>query len=257
MIEIVQGDCGQEMPKMPSSSIDVVVCSPPYNLRKRYNSYKDNKEASVYFEWLDDIFSKIHRVLKDDGSFFLNVGWTYKFPHLANDVCRVAEKHFLLQNQIIWLKSITVEGKNYGHFKPVISDNYLNNFYEFVFHFRKEKILPIDRLAIGVPYSDKFNAERWGDKPDLRCRGNVWFIPYSTTSPKTSIKKNHPASFPSQLPEYCIRLHGRTDSMVVLDPFLGTGATLVACKQLNVQGIGIELDSEYCSISKEILGVSE
>ena len=106
--------------------------------------------------------------------------------------------------------------------------------------------MTLDRLAVGVPYADKSNINRWKNKKiDRRCAGNCWFIPYKTVV----AKKDHPAGFPVELPIRCIKLHGVKDNMLVVDPFLGAGTTLEACKELGVNGIGIDLDEEYCKIA--------
>ena len=115
------------------------------------------------------------------------------------------------------------------------------------FHFTKFGRVQLDRLAIGVPFKDKTNIARRGHKRDKRCAGNVWFIPYKTVQSKAQ-KFYHPAGFPVALPERCIKLHGK-ESAVVLDPFLGSGSTLVAAIQLGCSGIGIEIDTKYAQIS--------
>jgi site-specific DNA-methyltransferase (adenine-specific) len=246
---IIQGDCTTTLAGM-QETFDVIVCSPPYNIKKEYNTYTDDLPYAEYLLWMDEFFQSVNRVLKDDGSFFLNIGGTCKEPTRALDVCNVALKHFKLQNDILWVKSVTVEDVSYGHFKPINSTRFLNRMHESVFHFTKTGDIQIDRLGIGVTYKDKFNAERWSGKQDLRCRGNVWFIPYETVR---WIKKPHSAGFPVKLPEYCILMHGLKPEMKVLDPFLGAGSTLIACKKLGIAGTGIELDPYYCGIAKESL----
>ena len=241
--------------KFHPERFDVIVTSPPYNISMGYNSYKDNLPYSKYLDWLNDVFTETKRVLKDDGSFFLNVGSTCKEPTRAMDVCKIALDHFKLQNDIIWVKSISIDQTSYGHFKPINSERYLNQTHESIYHFTKAGDLPIDRLGIGVPYQHKSNIDRWKHtgKKDLRCRGNVWFIPYKTVTSK----KVHPAGFPPLLPEFCIKLHGFRSDLRVLDPFLGAGSTLVACKKLGiVNGSGIELDPFYCKVAEENLDAS-
>ena len=104
---------------------------------------------------------------------------------------------------------------------------------------------------MNLPYTDKSNIKRWnGVKTDLRDRGNVWFIPYETKQ----IKDKHPAMFPVQLPEMCIKLHGiKENNMIVLDPFMGSGTVAVAAKKLGVNYIGIELNKEYINIAEQRL----
>jgi site-specific DNA-methyltransferase (adenine-specific) len=247
---MIHGDCIEEMRKFSDKQIDVVVTSPPYNLKIQYNLYDDNKKASEYFSWLESVFIEIHRILSDDGSFFLNVGFSSLSPWLDMDVANLARKNFQLQNRIAWIKSIHVEDKTRGHFKPINSSRFLNNNHEMIFHFTKTGKTKIDRLAVGVPYEDKSNVSRWESGNDLRCNGNNWFISYKTVQSKEE-KGNHPAIFPIELPKRCILLHGVRDGLNILDPFAGTGTTLLASREIekekNVRLLcyGIELDESY------------
>jgi site-specific DNA-methyltransferase (adenine-specific) len=109
----------------------------------------------------------------------------------------------------------------------------------------------LDRLAIGVPFKDKSNIARRGHPQDLRCRGNTWFIPYDTVQSKAE-KFHHPSTFPVALPRWCIRLHGRPNA-VVLDPFMGTGTTMVAAQLADARGIGIDIDASYVTVAQQRL----
>ena len=105
--------------------------------------------------------------------------------------------------------------------------------------------------AIGVKYQDASNVDRWatGGK-NLRCRGNTWFIPYQTIQSRDK-DRPHPATFPPRLPEYCLRLHGLDRVQTVADPFLGLGASAVACASLGLNFVGVEMDEGYL---KEAIG---
>ena len=203
-----------------------------------------------YIKNLLKIFKECHRVLKDDGSFFLQVGSTCKEPWRAFDIGNVARQDFVLQNDILWIKSVSIGEESHGHFKPINSDRFINQQHEHIFHFTKTGDVKVDKLAVGVPYQDKSNIARWkGKQVDLRDRGSTWFLPYKTVQ----AKKKHPAGFPIQLPEQCIRLHGLRSDLTVLDPFLGAGSTLQACQNLDINGIGIDMDEQYCELAKENL----
>jgi site-specific DNA-methyltransferase (adenine-specific) len=105
--------------------------------------------------------------------------------------------------------------------------------------------VPLDRLAIGVPFKDKSNIARWGHSEDRRCGGDVWFIPYRTIRSKSQ-RDHHPSPFPVELAERCIKLHGgELSDVMVLDPFLGVGSTLIAAQRLGCRGVGIEIDPSY------------
>lgn len=250
--KIIQGDCLEVMTSMDDSSIDVTVTSPPYNLGKKYNEYDDSSPRHVYLRWLTDVFEQIHRIIKSDGSFFLNFGFISRDQWIAMDVANIARQFFTLQNHIVWIKSISINKDTYGHFQPINSKRYLHSGWEHIFHFTKTGNTELDRLAIGVPFVDKNNISRWNrNKSDLRCRGNTWYIKYKTLNPNRR-KSFHPTTFPVELPERCIKLHGVQEGLMVLDPFVGIGSTLLACDKLNVNGIGIEIDEEYCKMAMEI-----
>ncbi len=250
-ISIIRNDCKAELGLLIANSIDVVVTSPPYNIGVDYNLYDDHKSPKEYLNWLGEIGKELYRVLKDDGSFFLNVGGTNKRPSIPMELHQVfVDQGFVLQNNIIWVKNIAIKDKSFGHFKPINSKRYLNNCHETLFHFTKNGEVSLDRLAIGVPYTDKTNIGRWKHaKSDLRCRGNVWYMPYKTVQ----ASKEHPAGYPVELVENCLKLHGARPDLQVLDPFLGAGTTLVACANLGVRGIGIELDEWYCELARKRL----
>lgn len=243
---IMLGDCLDILTGLNDASVDVVVTSPPYNLGIAYKSYEDRRPRAEYIGWLSKIGKHLSRVMTPDASFFLNVGGTGSDPWVTMDVANAFRDVFILQNHIVWVKSVSIGDDTVGHFKPITSRRFLNNNHEAIFHFTKSGKVPVDRLAVGVPYKDKSNVARWQHaKADLRCAGNTWFIPYETVRSKAQ-KFDHPAGFPVGLPERCIRLHGRRDAMV-LDPFLGAGTTLVAAHRMGCEGIGIELDPSYAN----------
>jgi|SRR6185437_3773448 len=259
---IYHEDCKVFMKKLSSHNmtIDVIVTSPPYNLNKAYGSYNDNKERTKYLDWLRDVAELSYSVLKDDGSFFLNIGGTPSDSMLPFEVVgKFKEANYRLQNTIHWIKSISFEkadvGKmntirdySIGHFKPIVSERYLTDLHEYIFHFTKTANVKLDKRAIGVPYQDKTNIGRWKSAiQDKRDRGNVWFIPYSTIQES----RPHPAVFPEKLPYLCIRLHGLEKDMVVYDPFMGIGTTALACIRLGVNYIGTEIDLEYIKVALE------
>ncbi|MHC4593225.1 MAG: DNA-methyltransferase [Planctomycetota bacterium] len=157
-------DCVEGMrQRVPDACIDVIVTSPPYNIGVEYNTHEDNLPFDRYLDWMGDVARECRRVLKDQGSFFLNIG---DKPSDELRALRVAERicrHFRLQNTIHWVKSIAApeEDVNMGHYKPVNSPRYVNNAHEYIFHFTESGNVGLDKLAIGVPYQDKSNIGRW------------------------------------------------------------------------------------------------
>jgi site-specific DNA-methyltransferase (adenine-specific) len=258
---IKHGDCIAGMRELNPASVDVAVTSPPYNLDIKYSKYEDNRTSEDYLSWCADWAAEIKRVLKPDGSFFLNLGASSENPFFAFETASVIGKVFQLQNTIHWIKSISIERESetfsYGHFKPINSPRYVTNCHEFIFHFTPEGKTKIDRLGVGVPYVHKSNIKRWSHTSgkDKRCRGNVWFIPYKTIMSRDK-ERPHPATFPTELAVKCIRLHGKKNA-VALDPFLGIGHAAYAakeCADLVSAFIGFDIDEEYLKIASKELG---
>jgi site-specific DNA-methyltransferase (adenine-specific) len=248
-------DCVKGMAKLPKEHVDLIVTSPPYNLGVRYGKFSDLQDRQSYVSWCHEWASQIRRVLKSSGSFFLNIGSAPSNPMLLYEIVMTLRDLFVLQNSIHWIKSIAIDDRTAGHFKPISSKRFLNDCHEYIFHFTKTGRVEIDRLAIGVPYQDKSNISRWSHTrgSDLRCRGNTWFIPYETIQCREK-ERPHPATFPVQLAEWCIKLHGVSRVRVMLDPFLGIGNSAVAAQRCGVREfIGFEIDETYLAEARRRL----
>jgi len=257
-------DCFKGMDKLEDESVDVIVTSPPYNIGVAYNSYDDSVPREEYLHWIGEWCEKARRVLKETGSIFFNFGGKPSDPWIPFEVSFEFRKTgYHLQNTIHWIKAITIDkasaGRNHklfkdlsvGHYKPINSDRFINDTHEYIFHFTKTGEVKLDRLALGVPYQDQTNIKRWANgKGGIRCRGNSWFVPYSTIKFRDR-DRPHPASFPPQLPEMCVRLHGRERTELVLDPFMGLGSTALACIDLGIDFIGFEIDESYFKTAVE------
>jgi site-specific DNA-methyltransferase (adenine-specific) len=246
---IILGDSLEILKTMKDKTFDTIITSPPYNIGVSYNSYIDKMEKENYLEWIKNIFTECKRVMTNNGSLFLNVGATNINPWVCYEVAFTLKDLFVLQNDIVWVKSISIKDESYGHYKPINSKRYLNHMYEHIFHFTKNGQVEIKRKNVGVPYKYKCNLKAKTVTEDVRCRGNTWFIPYETIHTKTQRGK-HPAVFPVKLVDWCIKL---SNGKKILDPFLGSGTTLEACELLDVEGVGIEIDEEYYNFAKERL----
>ena len=284
-------DCVTGMSQLTNESVDLVVTSPPYNLGIDYRKYADRQDRQSYLDWCAAWSTQIRRILRSKGSFFLNIGSAPSNPMLPHQIVielTSASGGFVLQNTIHWIKSIAVDtatektkpsdphlnpspgrgepdaerqlrieatAKTFGHFKPINSKRFLNDCHEYIFHFTKIGHVELDRLALGVPYQDKSNIARWRHTrgSDRRCRGNTWFIPYETIQSREK-ERPHPATFPIQLAEWCIKLHGVSRIKTMLDPFLGLGNSAVAAQRCGVKRfIGFEIDETYIAEAKRRL----
>jgi site-specific DNA-methyltransferase (adenine-specific) len=261
-ISLYHGDCFAGMREcLGAGSVDVVVTSPPYNIGVTYGKYDDRIPREAYLDWIEEWGKCVGRVLKPDGSLFLNIGSKPSDPWVPFDVASRLRETLVLQNVFHWIKSIYVENDSYhertslnvGHFKPINSKRFVNDAHEYVFHFTKNGTVELDRLAVGVPYKDASNVTRWRSAgAGLRCRGNNWYVPYSTIQ-RRSTDRPHPASFPPELAEMCVKIHGLEKVGLVLDPFLGIGNTAIACARLEKQMVGFEIDEEYLAVAGRLL----
>lgn len=240
--------CGDSLDLMKTllddASVDVVCTSPPYNLGVRYGAYYDSRPRDEFLGWLDQVFRELRRVLKPAGSLFLVAGHVPRHPWAAFEIAQAAAAHFHLQNQIAWVKSIEVEGRTRGHFQPMNGVRHLNRTWEHVFHFSGDGRVSLDRDAVGVAHADERNRVRHGNGGGVHCPGDAWFIPHETIR-CSSDRGNHPATFPIELAERCLRLAGCGQGSLVLDPFCGVNG-IAAAVRVGARGIGIDIDGGYC-----------
>ncbi|MFX1380895.1 MAG: DNA-methyltransferase [Promethearchaeota archaeon] len=227
------------MRELENESIDVIITSPPYNRGKTYSSdrgeqFNDSKELDEYLSLLKRVWKECLRVSKSTSVFFLNIGDSASDQGISEKVAlSVEEVGWIRIQDIVWIKSFL--GK--GHYTPSGGTKRLNNLWEHVYLFVKNKNqYELDPKEIGIPYADKSNIGRYSNI-DLRDAGNIWLIPYEKTTGAT-IKKGHDAPFPIGLPYKCIKLVPNVEK--VLDPFGGTCSTLGACVKLGIKGIAYE-----------------
>lgn len=239
--EMLHGDCLREMKKYANKSFEVVVTSPPYNIGMSYNTYDDRRLD--YNEWTIAWLTEAMRVSKR--GIILNLDASPSRQTELYSVMGAISSRFHIQNTIVWTKSVTVDGRTHGHFKPVGGTRYVNHTHEMIFHVvEKGQLVDVDRLAVGVPFTDKSNIARFkGNKSsDLRCGGSTWHVPYPTRKERLQ----HPASFPIELATKMILYAGGVGP--VLDPFGGSGTTLMAARALNRSAVGIEIDHVYAEM---------
>jgi site-specific DNA-methyltransferase (adenine-specific) len=180
-------------------------------------------------------------------------------PHQVAALCFWASG-FDLQNTLAWVKSASWDGVGpvEGHAKPINSPRFVNDCFELVFHLTKHGDVPLDRLAVGVPFADASNLTRGtrGKHGNVRCRGNVLAIPYQTIKSREA-DRPHPASYPPALAEHCFRLHGLSRIKKTCDPFSGLGSTARASRKLGLAHVGIELSAEDVVDARRLLAEDE
>ena len=246
--------CGDMLDVLENQKLfDVVLTSPPYNINKKYNVYKDNKSDTEYINWMGDIFETLYRHLSDDGAIYFNINSNLKNRILPFKIACKAGEYFQLQNTIIWVKSIAIPNSESndktgfigGHYSPTQSNHYHHSGFEYLLHLTKYGDVEIDKKATGIPHKYQSNTKRFGQ--DTRHRGDVWYVPYNTKNAHGT----HPAAFPARLVEMCLADFGRIPNCV-LDPFCGVGTVGNVCKKLNYNFLGIDVDNEYINDAKKV-----
>lgn len=233
--KIYQGDCLELMQSINDKSIDLIITSPPYNLGIKYGNYKDYMNINSYFYWCRLWLSELFRILKNDGRFalihYLSCGKAGKrFAPLMNLNYIAEEIGFKHHGIAIWyditLTKLTAWGSWLSSSAP-----YINSPFE----------------GIDILYKNKW--KRNGEKNEMTkeefmmaCSG-IWKI-----SPERN--REHPAPFPIKLANLIIKLLSAKNDLI-LDPFIGSGTTAVACKLLNRNFIGIEINPDYVEMANK------
>lgn len=240
-MKLINGDVIQELKKLPSESINCIVTSPPYWKGFEYESYFNS--YNQYLKWSEKWLSECKRVLHRDGYFFLNVAndseTTVRVYELLN-IC-TNKIMFKLHDNIIWYV--------YNR-QPANTNRQLTNQYEC--------ILMLRHSSSNV---DLHKKELYDFNPNIfktKNVGNVWEIPFNKNKANFSFKKTTKSKwghngFPLDIPLACILL-STNENDVVLDCFMGSGTTALACKMLNRKFIGIDIMKEYVELTKLRLG---
>ena len=241
--QIVQGDCLEIIKDIPDNSIDVTFADPPFNLNKKYNSTKDNLELQQYLDWCELWINEMVRVTKPTGSIFL-----HNIPKWLTYYTAILNKSAYFRHWISWDAPSAPMGKSLqpSHYGILFytKEAKNNKFYEIRYpHKRCRK----------CKYLQK---DYGGKKKTLHPFGplisDVWTDIHRVKHNK--YRDNHPCQLPIHLLERII-LMSSDEGDIILDPFSGTGTTALAAKRLGRNYIGIELDSEYVSISNNKLSM--
>ena len=243
--KIICGDCIEEMKKLPDESVDLIWFSPPYwDLHKYSKSKKEKGYGQTFDEYilsLKKVSEQGKRILKKDGNFIINIMDIVRKnkPMLLSTYC-IKNFDLIFIERIVWF----IKNK-----MPVASNRRFVNKFEWVLHFSKSENYYFNKDSIRLPHSiyAKKDKRKWNKKG--KCPGNVWFIEAYRVSGKN---KYHVAGFPIKLCEMVIKCWSKPNDLV-LDPFVGSGTTAVACKQLGRKFIGIDISPEYCEMARKRL----
>lgn len=224
MIDLRNGDCLELMKQISDESVDLIITSPPYNLGKThhtgnnrfksYSEYNDDMPEELYQIWQIEVLNECYRILKPDGSMFYNHKNRIRQGKQITPYEWLLKTKFIIKQEVVWFN----RSQNFDkcRFYPMT---------ERVYWLTKS---PKTKMFNAINHHDVFDSKDW--KPE---------------GTKSEFKR----AFPVKMPKDIISCF--PDAKIVLDPFMGSGTTGVACAELGVDFIGIELDKRYFDMSKK------
>lgn len=249
----LNGDA-RDMHQLPDSSVALVVTSPPYFVGKEYElSVERDGVPTSYLEYLGmlrDVFAECVRVLEPGGRIAVNVANLGRKPYrsLSADVIRILQDELglLLRGEVVWQKAEGATGSvAWGSFRraanPVLRD--MTERVVIASKGRFDRAIPAARRSrAGLPSESTITTDEF-----MEATLDVWRI-----DAEQATRVGHPAPFPVELPRRLIDLYTYRDDLV-LDPFLGSGSTMVAAARAGRRGVGFDLDPEYVTLAKQRL----
>lgn len=218
------------------NSIDLIITSPPYNVDIKYNSHNDKMEYDTYLDFTRAWISKCYKLAKNDGRFCLNIPLDKNKggqQSVCADITTIAkEVGWNYHSTIIWNEGNISRRTAWG--------SWLSASAPYV-------IAPVE--VIVVLYKKLWKKEHFGKSDITKDEFLEWTNGVWTFSGESKKKIGHPTPFPVELPRRCIKLFSYTKD-TILDPFLGSASTLIACLLTKRRGIGVEIDKKYCSLAK-------
>lgn len=230
--KVYLGDCVKIMKELPDKSIDLVFADPPFNIGIKYDVHNDKMSYKEYYNWSENWIKETYRLLKNNGTVYIAIG-----DEFAAEINIILKRTgFYFRNWIIWYYTFGQSqrkkfNRSHTHILYFIKDKE-----KFTFN-DKEVRIPSARQLI---YKDK-RANPIGKNPD-----DVWQFSRVCGTFKERLGK-HPCQMPESLMERIIRVSSNTGDMV-LDPFGGTGTTVVSAKKLKRRFITMEISEEYYNL---------
>ena len=254
--------------RVENESVDLVITSPPYNVDIQYNSHKDDVSYADYLEFSNKWMARCYEWLKDEGRFCLNIPLDKNKggqQSVGADLTTLAKQvGFHYHSTIIWNEGNISRRTAWGSWKSA-SAPYVIAPVELIVVLYKAKWKKTSGSKVSDIERDEF----------LDWTNGLWVLDDENKSSditpneitewtnrmwvfngESKKRIGHPAPFPIELPRRCIKLFSYVDD-VVLDPFCGSGTTIIAAVNNNRKGIGIDVDKKYCELArKRILGIT-
>ncbi len=232
--DVLTTDC------VPAKSVDLIVTSPPYNVDLAYASHDDASSYREYLKFSERWLRKCLKLVKDDGRLCLNIPLD-KNKGGQQSVCADLTS---LAKRVGWQYHSTIIWNEQNLSRRTAWGSWLSASAPFV-------IAPVEVIVVLYKKSWKKTSDS-GASDITRDEFMAWTNGVWSFNGERKKRSGHPAPFPVELPRRCLKLFSFVGD-TVLDPFLGSGTTLIACAQNNRKGIGLELDAGYCELAKKRL----
>ena len=238
-VRIINDDILKTKAIVPSS-IDLIITSPPYNLDIHYNSHDDKQTYPEYLEFSEKWIKRCYEFTKDDGRFCLNIPLDKNKngqQSVGADLTTIAKKAgWKYHSTIIWNEGNISRRTAWGSWMSA-SAPYV--------------IAPVELIVILYKkYWKKISGSRKNDITKEEFMG--WTNGLWTFTGESKKRIGHPAPFPRELPRRCIKLFSYVGD-TVLDPFMGSGTTLIEVALNNRIAVGVDIDKKYCDLAKRRL----
>jgi site-specific DNA-methyltransferase (adenine-specific) len=234
LIDTMHCQSSEKMKCLPDCSIHLVVTSPPYNVQKEYDQ---DLSLEDYLALLNRVWAETYRVLVPGGRACINVANLGRKPYIPLHtfiIEQMLEIGFLMRGEIIWDKAASASPSTAWGSWMSASNPVLRDVHEYILVFSKD--------GFRRPQEERENTIQKEDF--LAWTKSVWQFPAVQAK-----KIGHPAPFPVELPHRCIQLYTYMGD-VVLDPFAGSGTTLLAAKQDARHFVGYEINPDYCRLAQ-------
>jgi site-specific DNA-methyltransferase (adenine-specific)/site-specific DNA-methyltransferase (cytosine-N4-specific) len=265
--DLYLGDSKEQLRLLPDNSVDLIVTSPPYADQRKstYGGIHPDK----YVQWFLPISEQLFRVLKPTGTFVLNIKEKVvegeRSTYVIELIIEMRKQGWLWTEEFIWHKKNSYPGKWPNRFRDS---------WERLLQFNKQKSFNMFQEEVMVPMGDwaKSRLKKLSDTDKIRDNSKVgsgfgknisnWLdrdkaYPTNVLHLATECNnKNHSAAFPEELPEWFIKLFTREND-TVLDPFMGSGTTIVVAKRMRRNAIGIDIVHEYYEMVKQQVNSAE
>lgn len=220
-----------------NNSVDLIITSPPYNLDIQYDSYNDFLPYKDYLKLCKKWFSRLYDLTKEDGRFCLNIPLDKSkggYQSVGADLTVLAKSvGWKYKTTIIWNEGNISKNSAWGSWLSASAPHI---------------IAPVELIVIF--YKKQWKKESGSKITNINSEDfKIWTNGIWTFKGESKRKIGHPAPFPIELPYRCIKLFSYEQDLV-LDPFMGSGSTLIAAIKTNRKAIGIDIEKRYCEIAK-------